>query len=338
LNGREAGLLKADTDQQAQVALLDLVQNTARVNQVEIRGSQEFREKVLDDDYGEVSVTVAFTCGMEQLVNLLAAIGNQPEILATNEIHISGGNDKNKNVQVRMVVSAAVPASSFRRRKAWPHFETQVADPRRGADRRRDLCRRARARPVAGVQGARECRSEPAGGPGRRAPIAGLASGPAGAARGLCGHRAEMLLDKSRNSTVVIETPPAPPPVPCRPAVLSRADAAAGGRPLVILSAKAGAEHQGIHPGEMIGPSSWWKPPARISFFNGGPAHPEETGRFARPWRRQRCRGRGKRQAGRRAAAKSQAGPGTSLTSEVKACVANDSYEDGAVVDGFRRP
>jgi hypothetical protein len=108
LSQREVGLLKADTDQQAQVALLDLVQNIARVNQVSIAGSQGFSEKPMNDDYGEVSVAVAFTCGMEQLVNLLAAIGNQPEILATNEIHISGG-DKNKNVQVRMVVSAAVP-------------------------------------------------------------------------------------------------------------------------------------------------------------------------------------------------------------------------------------
>ncbi|HUP02386.1 MAG TPA: type II secretion system protein GspM [Bryobacteraceae bacterium] len=109
LSQRETGLLKANTEQEAQVALLELVQNTGRANQVTIQGSQEFRDKVLNDDYGEVSVAVAFTCGMEQLVNLLAAIGNQPEILATNEIHISGGSDKKKNVQVRLVVSAAVP-------------------------------------------------------------------------------------------------------------------------------------------------------------------------------------------------------------------------------------
>lgn len=109
LRARETGLLKAGTEQEAQVALLDLVQNTARVNQVKIQGSQEFRDKALNGDYGEVSATVAFSCGIEQLVNLLAAIGNQPEILATNEIHISGGNDKNKNVQVRLVVSAVVP-------------------------------------------------------------------------------------------------------------------------------------------------------------------------------------------------------------------------------------
>jgi hypothetical protein len=122
LSRREVGLLKADTDQQAQVALLDLVQNTARVNQVEIRGSQESREKVLNDDYGEVSVTVAFTCGIEQLVNLLAAIGNQPEILGASEIHVSGGSDKNKNVQVRMMVSAAVPRKLLPEKKGAAAF------------------------------------------------------------------------------------------------------------------------------------------------------------------------------------------------------------------------
>jgi len=122
LSAREVGLIKAGTEEEARVALLELIQNTARVNQVEIRGNQEFREKVLTDDYGEVSVTVAFTCGIEQLVNLLAAIGDQPEILATNELHISGGNDKNKNVQVRMVVSAAVPRKLLPEKKGVAAF------------------------------------------------------------------------------------------------------------------------------------------------------------------------------------------------------------------------
>jgi hypothetical protein len=122
LSQRETGLLKANTEQEAQVALLDLVQNTARVNQVAISGSQGFSDKVLNDDYGEVSAAVGFTCGMEQLVNLLAAIGNQPEILATSQIQINGGSDKNKNVQVRMVVSAAVPRKLLPEKKGVGAF------------------------------------------------------------------------------------------------------------------------------------------------------------------------------------------------------------------------
>jgi hypothetical protein len=122
LNGREKDLLQAGTDQQAQVALLALVQNTALANQVEIRGSQEFREKALNDDYGEVSVTVTFSCGMDQLVNLLAAIGNQPEILSTNEIQITGGGDKRKNVMVRLNVGAAVPRKLIPEKKGVAAF------------------------------------------------------------------------------------------------------------------------------------------------------------------------------------------------------------------------
>jgi hypothetical protein len=122
LADREKTLLKADTVQQAQVALLDLVQNTGRANQVEIRGSQEVRDRAVTADYGEVSVAVSFACGMEQLVNLLTALGNQPELLAASEIQISGGGDRRKNVQVRLVVSAPVPRKLIPERKGAPSF------------------------------------------------------------------------------------------------------------------------------------------------------------------------------------------------------------------------
>jgi len=65
----------------------------------------------------EVSVTVTFTCGIEQLVNFLAALANEPEILATNEINVLGGNDKNKNVQVRLSLSGVVPKKLVPERK-----------------------------------------------------------------------------------------------------------------------------------------------------------------------------------------------------------------------------
>jgi hypothetical protein len=52
---------------------------------------------------------VTFTCGIDQLVNLLAALANEPEILATNQIQVTGGNDKKKNLQVRLNLSGVVP-------------------------------------------------------------------------------------------------------------------------------------------------------------------------------------------------------------------------------------
>jgi len=122
LAGREQGLIRADTVQQAEVALGELVQTIARSNGVDARGIQEFRDKVLTNDYGEVTVAMQFSCGIEQLVNLLTAIGNQPQILATNEIHITGGADKQKRVQVRLSVSAAAPRKLLPEKKGVSAF------------------------------------------------------------------------------------------------------------------------------------------------------------------------------------------------------------------------
>ena len=66
------------------------------------------RIKPFGSDYGEASVTVRFTCLIEQLVNLLAALANEPEMLSTNEIQVTGGPDKNKTIQVRLTLSGVV--------------------------------------------------------------------------------------------------------------------------------------------------------------------------------------------------------------------------------------
>ena len=66
------------------------------------------RIKAFGSDYGEASVTVRFTCLIEQLVNLLAALANEPEMLSTNEIQVNGGTDKNKAIQVRLTLSGVV--------------------------------------------------------------------------------------------------------------------------------------------------------------------------------------------------------------------------------------
>jgi len=105
---REKGILKADTKAQAQAQLLEMVQSIAKANGVEVRGVERMSESVLSGDYGEVSVEVAFGCGIEQLVNLMAALADQPQILATNELRINGGNDKKKNIQVHLSVGALV--------------------------------------------------------------------------------------------------------------------------------------------------------------------------------------------------------------------------------------
>ena len=118
LKDRELGVLQADTQAQAQALLLEITETIAKANGIDVRGSQGATGQAIGDDYGEIGQTVAFTCGIEQLVNLLAALANQPQILATNEISVVGGNDKKKNIQVRLTVSALVPRKLIPKRGA----------------------------------------------------------------------------------------------------------------------------------------------------------------------------------------------------------------------------
>jgi hypothetical protein len=109
LAGREKAILQDATEAEAQAHLLEMIHGTAAANGIDARGMQDFRGVPISEDYGEIWTTVQFGCGIEQLVNLLTALGNQPEILATYDIHVSGGNDKKKGIQVRLSVSGIVP-------------------------------------------------------------------------------------------------------------------------------------------------------------------------------------------------------------------------------------
>lgn len=108
LTTRETGILKADTKAQAQAQLIELVQGVGRANGIEVRGVERMGELVLTDDYGEVNVEVAFVCGIEQLVNLMAALADQPQAMAIDTMRVTGGADKKKNIQVRLTVGALV--------------------------------------------------------------------------------------------------------------------------------------------------------------------------------------------------------------------------------------
>jgi hypothetical protein len=107
---REKGLIQTDTAAQAQAVLLETIRRVAQQNGFDARGADQFTEaKPLGDSYAVVSVTVTFTCAIEQLVNFLAMLDSQPELLSTNEIHVVGTRDKNKAIQVRLGLSGVGP-------------------------------------------------------------------------------------------------------------------------------------------------------------------------------------------------------------------------------------
>jgi len=106
---REKGLLSGDTAEQAKAQLLDVIHRVANANQIDARGLEQSNVKALANDYGEVSVAITFSCGIEQLVNFLAQVADEPLILATSDINVTGGSDKTKKVTVRLTLSGVVP-------------------------------------------------------------------------------------------------------------------------------------------------------------------------------------------------------------------------------------
>lgn len=108
---REKGLITADTAAQAQAQLFQILRRIGRSQNppIEIRANEIGSARPLGDAYGEASVTVSFECAIEQLVNLLADLGAQPEALATNEIHIGQANAPQKIIPVRLTVAGLVP-------------------------------------------------------------------------------------------------------------------------------------------------------------------------------------------------------------------------------------
>jgi len=123
LQAREKGIVVAGTAEQARAHLLELLHSLAAQNGFDASGADLLPEpKPLGKDYGQVSVGQNFTCGVDQLVNFLTAIANQPETLATESIYIANRNSKDKTVQVRLTLAGVVPRKLVPEKKGLASF------------------------------------------------------------------------------------------------------------------------------------------------------------------------------------------------------------------------
>ncbi len=125
LAAREKGVIQAQTAAQAQAPLLDIVRRTGKAQAPPIEfGTVELAQEItrLGEDYGEVQVSVPFTCRIEDLVNFLADLTKQPEAIATSEIRIAAQNAKQKTISVRLTVSGVVPRRLVPDRKGLAAF------------------------------------------------------------------------------------------------------------------------------------------------------------------------------------------------------------------------
>jgi Tfp pilus assembly protein PilO len=109
LRVRDKGLIIADTLPQAQAILAQNVRQIARQEGFDLRNVTISQPAIYGGEYGQIAVQITAECSIEQVVNFMADVTKRPELMATEELRISGGNPKNKMLQFAVTVSGLVP-------------------------------------------------------------------------------------------------------------------------------------------------------------------------------------------------------------------------------------
>ena len=107
----EKGLLKAATPALASAAMQQIMKDLLSAQGINLQASEFGTVKKVGEDYAQVPLTVVFTCGIDQWINLMTALRNAPQVLSSVEVRITPGDSKNKTAGVRMVVAGYIPAS-----------------------------------------------------------------------------------------------------------------------------------------------------------------------------------------------------------------------------------
>jgi hypothetical protein len=106
---RETGIISAGTAAEARAHLLELVRRLCTNESIEVRAVEVGAIGPLGDSYGAVNVAVQVECHIEQLVNLLAALAAQPELVATTDVRVTAPNEsKDKIIGARIAVAGVV--------------------------------------------------------------------------------------------------------------------------------------------------------------------------------------------------------------------------------------
>jgi len=122
LADREHGIIQAGTAAEAQSEVLQTAVRLGKSNGLEVRSSDFGAPKVFGD-YGLVYATVSFDCHVEQLLNFLADLTREPELIVPSEEHIAAtGNSKDKTMTVRMMLAGVVAKKLIPEKKALGTF------------------------------------------------------------------------------------------------------------------------------------------------------------------------------------------------------------------------
>jgi hypothetical protein len=121
LADREHGIIQAATAAEAQAELLQAARRVGNANQLDVRSS-DFGTPKAFGDYGIVYATVSFDCHIEELLNFLADLTREQELIVPSEERITTGNSKEKLVSVRMVLAGVVSKKLIPEKKGLGNF------------------------------------------------------------------------------------------------------------------------------------------------------------------------------------------------------------------------
>jgi len=105
----EQGLLKSESAALAQAEMRQLIGDLLAAEGITMESSQFAAVQLDSEDYAQVPLNVNFQCGIEQFVNLMAAVANAPELLATRRIRVTPENRATKSVRVQLTVAGLLP-------------------------------------------------------------------------------------------------------------------------------------------------------------------------------------------------------------------------------------
>ncbi len=121
LADRERGIIQAATAAEAQAQLVLTAQRLGKSNGLDVRGTDSASPKAFGE-YGIVYATISFDCHIEQLLNFLADLSREPELIVPSEEHIVSGNAKEKTMGVRIILAGVVPKKLIPEKKGLGAF------------------------------------------------------------------------------------------------------------------------------------------------------------------------------------------------------------------------
>lgn len=121
LADRERGIIQAGTAAEAQSELVQIAQRVGKANDLDVH-SGEFSAPRIFGDYGLVYASISFECHIEQLLNFLADLTREQQLIVPSEQRITSASNKEKTMSVRMVLAGVVPKKLIPEKKGLGTF------------------------------------------------------------------------------------------------------------------------------------------------------------------------------------------------------------------------